>query len=354
MNKEQILNEMTAITAVAQKENRGLNEAEEKRFNELEAQLEVIKKESRAIKMQEELRAEKKPETRETKDEVCEVREMLIRGITEKRAVTVNGGGASAYVRDVVMAGIEKASWLSKLDYMIAANATTTIPILSPIPANAGYYAEGSTSVSGDSTAVYAGKSLTPRSYISLLQVSKAAMTMTELGRQIDRAYQKVMLNTIHEEVVTGSGNNSFVGLDVTTNKTVATSGSVDLKALIDLAIKAQSKLVNPMILINPTSFSSILAASPTSPIMAAIFQTMRVYDVPLYVTSNLADGDTANEVWAVAFDPDNYAVAIAAELSIDTINVKGDANTYFQAYMFADGKEKVSSEVFYNIKSSS
>lgn len=353
MDKEKILNEMTAITAAAQKEARGLNEAEEKRFSELEAQLEVMKKEARAIKMQEELRAEKKPEVRDSKDEISEVREMLTRGITEKRAVTVNGGGASAYVRDVVMAGIEKASWLSKLDYMIAANATTTIPILSPIPAKATYYSEGSSSVTGDSTAVYAGKSLTPRSYISLLQVSKAAMTMTELGRQIDRAYQKVMLNTIHAEVVTGSGINSFVGLDVTTNKTVATSGSVGLTALIDLAIKAQSKLVNPMILINPTSFSTILAASSTSPIMASIFQTMRVYDVPLYVTSNLEDGGTASEVWAVAFDPDNYAVAIAAELSIDTINVKGDANTYFQAYMFADGKEKVSSEVFYNIKSS-
>lgn len=350
MNKEKIIEEMQNVIDTAKRENRGLNEAEEKRMKELEGMAEVLKKEARAREMQEELRAQVKPEATEAKESIGETRRILTQGIMEKRAVTVNGAGAAAYVRDIVMAKIEKASWLSGLDYIIAPNANTSIPVLAPIMANPGYYAEGSTSVSADSTAVLAAKTLTPTARISLLPVSKQALTFTELGNQIDKAFQKAFMNVLHSEVVTGSGTNSFNGLDVTTNKTSVSLAAVSLTGLIDLAIQAQSKLDNPIMLINPTAFSTILAANATSPIMAAIFQTQVVHGVPFFFTSNLADGASDDEVWAVAFEPDNYAVGLAGEVMIDTINVKGDANTYFQAYLFADGKEKVSAEVFYNM----
>lgn len=349
MTKEQIINEMQTIIDSAKKEERALNETEEKRMKELEGMIDVLKKESRAREMQEELRAQMKPADSK-KEDAKEVRSELARAIMEKRAITVNGAGATAYIRDIVMQKIEKAPWLSQLDYIVAANANTIIPVLAPIPANGAYTAEGTTNVSADSTAVLSAKTLAPRAYVSLLQVSKNALTFTELERQIDRAYQKVFANTIHTEVVTGSGTNSFVGLDVTTNKTAVSTAAVSLTGLLQLALKANGTLNNGIILINPDAFAAIINANATSPIVASILATMQLYGMPIYTTNNLAGGAQDNEVWAVAFEPDNYAVGLAGEVMIDTINVKGDVNTYFQAYLFADGKEKVSAEVFYNM----
>lgn len=352
MTKEQIINEMQGIIESAKKENRGLNEVEEKRMKELEGLIDVLKREARAREMQEELRAQIKPETRTAKEEATEVRSQLASAIMEKRAITLNGAGATAYIRDIVMAKIEKAAWMSQIDYIIGANASTVIPILAPIPANAAYAPQCTTNISVDSTAVIAGKTLTPRAYVSLLQVSKQALIFTELERQIDKAYQKVFANTLHEEIVTGSGTNSFVGLDVVTNKTACSTAAVSLTGLLQLALKASGKLTNGIILINPDAFAAIINANDTSPIMAGILTTMQIYGMPIFTTNYLANGAQNADVWAVAFEPDNYAVGVAGEVMIDTINVKGDANTYFQAYLFADGKEKVSAEVFYNMYS--
>lgn len=349
MDKEKILEEMQNVIEAAKKENRGLNEAEEKQYSELEQRLNVAKKEDSTRKMQDELRAQKKAETPEQKEEINEIRQELMRGVMEKRAITVNGAGATGYIRDIVMAKIEKSPWMSQIDMIYVPNANTSIPILTPLPANGGYYAEGSTSVTVDSTAVLAAQTLTPRAYISLLQISKQGLTFTALESQIDRALQRVFSNTLHEQIVTGSGTNQFTGLDVVTGKTSVNTAAVAITGLINLIIKAKGKLDNPIVLINDDAYSTIIGANPTSPIVAAMMATGTLMGVPIYTTSNLADGGSSAEVWAVCFEGANYAVGVAGELMVDTINVKGDANTYFQAYMFADGKSKINAEVFYN-----
>lgn len=343
---KELLEKAQAIIAKAQEEKRSLTDAEKAEFQALEKQIEDKKIELRNQQMQNEAREFKFIEKNEFKD----IYEDIKKGIIEKRNITLNGSGAINVVSGIVSAAIAKNSYINEYSYFYGENASTNIPVFSALPARPAGVAENVSNVSADTTAVLGITKLVPKPFVSLLPVTYSAVAFNKnFDASLKTIFAKVFADTINYQSLVGTSTNQFTGAFAATGTAVdcAAKGSPTAGDLLNLAITAAGKLTNPVIFINPSFISSIIATGDSDPISTELLMNRSVMGVRVQPTSYAPTTTTAGSIVAVAFDLPNYAVGIASEIIINPIRKAGDVNVYYQAEFYMNGAPVIAGDVY-------
>jgi HK97 family phage major capsid protein len=268
--------------------------------------------------------------------------------LNEKRALTANGAGAVAVVNDIFKAFVDKNKIASRVKKFTGANASTVIPIFSPHLAMPAKQTEGGTGIGADATAVLGTKSLTPYPYFSILAVSHMALLTTPIETALPEIFRDAYAGAIDKAILVGTavadgGLGVFVAdaAGVTTSQDVpaAAAGApkiADLVKLIVNAIAATDQPENVAVVMHPTTYANFL--NDTTAEFLVIKQQlilMQCMGVPIILSTYVPSVTTAGTYVAVAGDFSQYAMAVAAELNIDKINVVGSDNITFQSWMY-------------------
>lgn len=277
---------------------------------------------------------------------MAEMRKLLAQVATEKRALTVNGTGAVSVVSEIVRVITNKTGLASKYRYFRGPNASTVIPILSPSVAQPVGHAEAATQTD-DATAVLATKSLLPKAYISVLGVSAEALLMSgaDIEGQLPAVFAEAFQKALFAGSLTGGGTGSdmlgmFTAGAVTGSVSCAATGTPKLLDIAKLALTVQDYMDDAVIVINPALIAAMLAetTAESAPIKQELMTSRSCMGVPVVMTGLAPSAITAASVVAIAMSMSNYGVAIANDLEIVPVRVKGDPSTYFQATMFFNG----------------
>ena len=348
---------------------------DEKKLDEVMASLEKIDANQRAMeenlkKREEDLNAnirafEKAQATRMSipsngRSEVLnnEVRE-ITKAMMEKRAITLSGAGAVEVVNELFKVFRNKTGIVEGVRYFQGANALTKIPVLSPRPARPARAAEGATSISSDSTAALGHTDLEPETYVSVLPVSFEALkySSVNLESELFEVFAEAFVDAMAYQMVNGRGKTTyyeFGGLFTSVpsdNKiSCAASGAPTIADLVTLALTMQNKVMaNPTIVISPTLYAGITSASVSGydVYKNELILNRTIEGVKVEVCGYAPSTTTANSIVAVGFDKADYAIGIAADLTIKPLEKVGDTNVYYQCVMGMDGKPIVANNLY-------
>jgi len=345
-----LIKEARSMLDVAKTENRDLSVEERSKYDGLLAEVdklqEMVNAEERQVRLDASIKEIPmvKEEKRNMENSFIELRSAM----TEKRAITVNGTGAVNVVSEIVKAMLAKTKLADKYRYFYGANASTVVPILNPGLALPAGQNEGLTGHASDATAVLSAQSILPKAYVSVLPVSAEALLMSgsNLESQLPGIFADAFRQALYAGSLTGIGSGNamtgmFLDAALTVNMPCAAAGTPKLFDLAKLALNVQDYMDDAYIVINPNLIAAMIAEATveSAPIKQELMTSRTVMGVPIHMTSVAPSTLTAGSVVAVAMSMSNYGVAIANELIIDPIKVKGDTNTYFQATMFLNGK---------------
>ena len=129
-----------------------------------------------------------------------------------------------------------------------------------------------------------------------------------------------------------------------------ASSGAPTIADLVKLALTMQDKVMaNPTIVISPTLYAGITTASVSGydVYRNEIIMNRTLEGVRIEVCGYAPSTTTANSIVAVGFDKGNYAIGVAADLTIKPLEKVGDTNVYYQAVMGLDGKPIVAANCY-------
>ena len=332
---------------------------EEKKFDDVMTELrnmqdqlkndrEAFQAEQRAFEKQ---KAEfETPAVKRDREVVTTMRE-VITAMQEKRAITLSGAGAVEVVGELFKVFRNRTDILNGLRYFYGPNAATKIPVLSPRPARPARVAEGVTNASSDSTAALGATSLEPETYFSELPVSWETLKYcpADFERELVGIFAEAFADAMANQVVNGKGKTTyyeFGGLFTSVpsgNKIAcAAAGAPAMADLVKLALKMQEKvMVNPTIVISPTLYAGITAASVSGyeVYKNELIMNRTIEGVKVEVCGYAPSTTTADSIVAVGFDKNDYAVGITTDITIRPINAINNTNTYFQAICGMDGK---------------
>lgn len=348
--RKKVIEDMRKILETAKTENRALNDQEKELYSNLEKKAEelrqAIEAEKRLVEMEKELREFKLPVVSDAKPGKKEFRDLIDTLAKEKRAITISGTGAVAVVSEIVRQLVKDNSLLGRYRQFYGPNASTVIPILSPLPAVAGPLAEGG-SLTADNTAALGAKTLQPKAYASLLPVSAETLLMS--GANIEAALPEAFADVFRDSMLQGSlTGNGTSGAMLGMFGSSALSNSVDCQAagapklvdLINLALKIKDLTPTGVIVLNGTFLAGMLAEDTASldAVKNEILIRGSVLGVPIVQSGYAPATITAGSIVAVAMDPRNYALGIANEVTIKPVETTGDTYTFFKAIMFYNG----------------
>jgi len=170
--------------------------------DEAQKRLEELKLQKREIEQQ--IAQAKVPNTEERSTSMADIGQAMI----EKRAITLNGTGAIRQVRWLAKELMQRTEILNRVRYFYGPNASTNIPVLSPLPATPGAYAEGTTNIANDSQAVLGSKSLTPHAFVSILPVSAETLALGSIDfeSELPEIFAGAFADAFARQVVTGDG----------------------------------------------------------------------------------------------------------------------------------------------------
>jgi len=184
---------------------------------------------------------------------------------------------------------------------------------------------------------------LTPYAYVSVLPISAEALVQG--AADIESKLPQVFGDSFAEAMLYGSinGDSTMTGIfadsAISNDISCAASGAPKWVDLITLAGTVKGYAFNPLIIISPTLMSNLLTESGLDPLKTEYLTRGTIRGVPVYESAFAPSTTTAGSIVAVAMDPANYAIGVAAELNIIPIRKAGDTNTYFQAEAFFNGK---------------
>ncbi|HGE70877.1 TPA: phage major capsid protein [Candidatus Poribacteria bacterium] len=349
-DRKKAIEEMRKLLENAKNENRALNDQEKEVYSKFEKHAEELKQaieaEKRLLEMEKELRDFKLPIVSDAKPGKKEFRDLLEALVKEKRAITISGTGATQVISEIVRELVKNNTLLSRYRTFYGPNASTVIPILSPLPATAGPLAEGG-SLTADTQAALAAKTLQPKAYASLLPVSAETLLMSgaNIEAALPEAFADVFRDAMMAGSITGSGTSGamlgmFASSALSNSVSCGASGAPKLADLLNLALKIKDLTETGMIVLNGTFLAGMLAESGSSldAIKNEIMIRGSVLGIPIYPTGHAPTTITAGSIVAVGMDPRNYALGIAQEVTIRPIETTGDTYTYFKAMMFFNG----------------
>ncbi len=325
--------------------------------DQLKADREAFAAEQRAFE-KERAAYHNNPGVQRTEQLATSLREIAT-AMKEKRAITLQGAGAVAVISELFKVFKNRTGILDGLRYFNGPNSATVIPVLSPRPARPARVAEGVTNASADSTAALGATELKPETYFSELPVSFETLKYlpVDFENELVEIFADAFADAMANQVVNGRGKTTyyeFGGLFTSVpsdNKIAcAASGAPTIADLVTLALTMQNKVMaNPTIVISPTLYAGITSASVSGydVYKNELIMNRTIEGVRVEVCGYAPSTTTANSIVAVGFDKGDYAVGIAADLTIEPIRAKGDTNTYFQAVMGMDGKPIIAANTY-------
>ena len=291
--------------------------------------------------------------------EVCTHLRDVVSAMKEKRAITLSGTGAVEVVNALFKVFKNRTDILNGLRYFSGPNSATVIPVLNPRPARPARVAEGVTNASSDSTAALSATELKPETYFSELPVSFETLKYlpVDFESELVEIFADAFADAMANQVVTGRGKTTyyefgglFTSVPAGNKIECAAAGAPTIADLVTLALAMQNKvMVNPTIVISPTLYAGITAASVSGydVYKNELIMNRTIEGVKVEVCGYAPSTTTANSIVAVGFDKGDYAVGIAADITIEPISAKGVTNTYFQAIMGIDGKPICDANVY-------
>lgn len=122
---------------------------------------------------------------------------------------------------------------------------------------------------------------------------------------------------------------------------TCADTGAPKIGDLVKLARGLQDRVDNANIILSPAIYGSIMADATTG--VAELYKeelirTKTIEGVKVIITSGAPSSTASGAVVAAGMRLDDYAIAIADQLTILPIRQRQDTNTYYQALMLANG----------------
>jgi HK97 family phage major capsid protein len=320
-----------------------------KKFDELRANLEQVTKEIAQANAPVATRDAALPAVR-TAD--------LIQAAREHRAITLNGTGSIAQVKELAKLLQEKTPVLEKVRMFYGPNASTNIPVLNTGLAAPVQAAEGATNIAVDTTAEMGVKSLTPKAFVSILPVTLEALTLgiVDFENELSVIFSDAFARAFHGRIVKGPGGSDFQGLftGVVTENLIACAqaGYPKIDDLVLLALTIQDFADDACIVLHPSIYAGIISddTNLNLPYREEMIRGKTIEGVPLILTSAAPSAVAAGNTVAVAGRLSDYGFAVAGEITIDPIKKVGDTNTYFQASMFANGA-KIVDKNFYGLK---
>ena len=285
-------------------------------------------------------------------------RDSLLKAAAEMRAIQIGSGNAGAInqVRELFKEIADNDDILSLASYYYGPNASTNIPVLSPMSEPEGY-PEASDSVALDTAAGISVTELQPYAYAAVLPVSAEmiAMGAVDIEAELPSIFSKAFARKMHRGMLQGEGTSSdklmrgiFTSAAANTGSdyrvTGGTSGKLTVTELAELALMASAKDESFRIVMNPGVYQGILSSSTSDSEDIKIYKEGLIRDksiegVPVLLDS-LAPSEESGKAIAVAVPLSRYAIGVAGELRIEPLRTPRDTQTYYQAIMFFSGKQ--------------
>ena len=281
----------------------------------------------------------------------------LVQAARENRAITLNGTGAIEQLKEMAKLLRAKTPILEKVRTFYGPNASTNIPVLNPGLATPASYAEGATNIPVDSSAALGVKTLTPKSFVSILPVSLEALTLgtVDFENELPEIFGDAFGTAFHRLIVNGPAGGEFQGLfaGIPADNQVkcANSGYPKIDDLVLLALTIQDFTDDACIVLHPSIYAGVVAddANLNLPYREEMMRGKTIEGVRLILTSAAPSDVSAGKVVAVTGRLSDYGFSLAGEINVKPINKVGDTNTYFQATMFANGA-KIVDKNFYGL----
>lgn len=314
----------------------------------------MIEAEMRQVAQDEELRRiHVEPEGAEKGHEFRELRQAM----SEKRAVTLNGAGAISVLSELFKVLQAKTPVLERVRYFRGANANTNIPIWNPTIATPNNYAEGAGNVAWDAQGQLGIRQLTPVAYASVLPVSAEAVKMGAINieSELNSIFADAFAQAFHAGVLQGDGLGRnmlglFPAIPVANRIPCGAAGAPLVADLVTLALGMKDRTDNSVIIMNPSIYSSILAdvtVGVADLYKEELIRSKTIEGVPVLLTSGAPAATAAGSIVAVAGELNQYAIAMASEITIEPKKIVGDTNTYFEATVFANGRPIIPENFF-------
>lgn len=360
-------NELIARIAELNKEKRSLSDAyldKNQKVEDIDAKLDAVNKELEQRKKElAEIDAPlpgKESTTLFNKEEL----RRLAKG--ELRSITIGANGGAVGVGKIFAAVAEKDDLVSQADMNFSPNALTKIPVLLPL-GDLTSSTEGTTAVTVDTDAGVSITSLEPKSYARVLPVTAEALTLgvVDLESRMESIFDKAYRKAMHKGMLVGAGTDgdSMLGVfpmvesDIDSSAAtsaadypsrvigIGTSAAITVSKLAELAIKVQGLDEEYTIIMSPSVYAEIVADTAAGEDVKiykeSIIRDKSIENVKIVVDSYApVKSSTARKAQVVATPLARYEIGVAKEMTIDTIKVKGDKNTYFQAIAFMDGRQ--------------
>lgn len=274
----------------------------------------------------------------------------LANAIREKRAITLSGTGITNVVSEMVKVASAKMPLLGKVRVFQGRDATTNIPVWSPSLAVPSNFAEGATSVNADSTAALSVTSLTPYAYISILPISNEALLLTgsNLEAELPSIFGEAFSKAIHAGILTGDGQSRNM-MGIFTANAIDSGNLIDCGAsglpkvadVVSLALKLQDFYDDAVMVMNPVVYAALMADSTSGydVYKEELVRNKSIEGVKIILTTYAPTDTTAGKVLVAGGNFKDYALGIAASVSIEPMKKVGENLTYFQAVAYFNGK---------------
>lgn len=279
------------------------------------------------------------------------------KAMSEKRAVTLNGAGAISVLSELFKVLQAKTPVLERVRYFRGANANTNIPIWNPTIATPNNYAEGAGNVAWDAQGQLGIRQLTPVAYASVLPVSAEAVKMGAINieSELNAIFADAFAQAFHAGVLQGDGLGRnmlglFPAIPVANRIPCGAAGAPVVADLVTLALGMKDRTDNSVIIMNPSIYSSILAdvtVGVADLYKEELIRSKTIEGVPVLLTSGAPAVTGAGSIVAVAGELNQYAIAMASEITIEPKKIVGDTNTYFEATVFANGSPIIPENFF-------
>lgn len=284
-----------------------------------------------------------------------------LKAVAEKRSITIGDVGSINQVKSLFKEIANTDDILNKVSYYYRRDASTNIPVLTPIADPTGQQ-EGASGISPDVTATINVTEIQPKAYATVLPITAEMLTMgtVDIESELPTIFAKAFRKVMHNGLMLGSGTNKamkglFVSAAANTNgqMSLGTTGSgasavsnttISCSKLAELALLVSAKDEPYQIVMNPTVYQGILSDASSSEdtklYKESLIRDKSIEGVKIILDVNAPISTTSGSVLAVAVPLNRYAIGIANQVVIKPIDVMGDTKTYFQATMFFSGKQ--------------
>lgn len=309
---------------------------------------------------------DKPDEAPETRKGLFDAEELRKLASGELRSITIGSDGGAVGVGKLFFSVAEKDDLLAQADFNYGKDALTKIPVILPL-GDLTSSTEGTTNVTVDTEAGLSITALEPKAYPRVLPVSAEALTLgvVELESKMQGIFDKAYRKAMHKGMLVGAGTDgdAMTGIfttvegDITATAAtsaadypariigIGTSAALTVSKLAELAVKVSGLDETYTIVMSPSAYAAVVADTAAGEDVKiykeSLIRDKSIENVKVVIDSFAPTTTTAaRKALVVAAPLGRYEIGVAKTATIDTIKVKGDKNTYFQAIPFFDGRQ--------------